>query len=174
MNWLDITIIIFMILNLWTGFNRGFLNEILSSLSWICALIIVYLFTDDAYQLLTQYLPIPNIKAIGAKNIYILFSIIFLGVSLFVCQFILRFIAIPFRPIISGRINNFLGLCLGGLKAFIFMSLIWYALTEFNIFENIEFLKAAKHETLPQKILDGTANMLQSMLPSLLNTSLTR
>ncbi len=169
MNWLDITIIVFMILSLWTGFNRGFLNEILSSLGWICAIIIVYIFTGDAYELTTKYLPLPNMEALGSKNIHILFSIVFFGITLFICQLILRLIAMPFRSITEGRINNFLGLCLGGFKAFVFMSLIWYGLREYNIFDTIELLSNAKHNSLPQNILDGAANILNNIIPLLLS-----
>lgn len=170
MNWLDIIILVFMLLNLWTGFNRGFLNEILSSFAWICAIVVAYLFTGEAYQLAAEYLPLLNEQAIGQKNIYMLFSIVFFGVALFVCQFLLRFITIPLKSLITGRVNSFLGLCLGGFKAFVFMSIIWYGLKELNAFENIELLVQARRNSLPQTMLNEAATMLKNLIPTMLTS----
>ncbi len=167
MNWLDISILIFMGLSLWTGFSRGFLNELLGSAAWVCAIIIVYMFADEAYVFVGQYIPLSLAEPMGKTKVHGLFSIVFLGVVLFVCQFALRFVSAPLRGIFSGKINSFLGLCVGGFKAFIFLSIIWYGLEKLNVFALLDILEQARHSSLPQdalsigsSILDNLANQL--------------
>ena len=85
MNWADIAILIIIGVSALISLFRGFVREVLSLLAWVVAFWIAFTFTNQASNLLIEYVSIPTAR-------YVLAFIALLFASLFVTGIINYFI----------------------------------------------------------------------------------
>lgn len=168
----DIILIAFFVINLWIGFAQGFVDEILATSCWVFSFVILFLFGPEVFSFVSPYIEPYLEDTIGNlfgtnmwdQIFYILFSILFFTFCLFMLRLLTRMLTWPLSSFLHGRVNHFLGFVLGGFKALIFLTLLWYGLHQFSVPVLSDLIEEQSKSSIIAPILDTTSGILDRLI----------